>query len=106
MSPIRMKYNKGHNLFYEADMPLDTLQKTLLQIANEAYPARGIISSENGKLAGYPDLNWDDVPAGLKDLENDNLIEQGSIRVSAINEITITGDIEITSKGRNYLKQN
>lgn len=101
-----MQYNKGHNLFYEAEMLLDTLQKTLLQIANDAYPARGIISSENGKLAGYPDLNWDDVPAGLKDLENNNLIEQGSIRVSAINEITITGDIEITSKGRNYLKQN
>lgn len=87
-------------------MPLGTLQKALLQIANKAYPARGIISSENGKLAGHPDLNWDAVPAALKDLENDNLIEQGSIVVSCMNEITVVGDIEITSKGRNYLKQN
>lgn len=87
-------------------MPLDTLQKTLLQIANEAYPAKGIISYENGKLEGYPDLNWDDIPVALKDLENEDLIKQGSVVVSAINEISIVGDIEITSKGRNYLKQN
>jgi len=83
-------------------MPLDTLQKTLLQIANEAYPAKGILSYENDKLTA----NWDNLPSALKDLENDNLIEKGSLIVSCLNEISIVGDIEITSKGRNFLKEN
>ncbi|AMX20885.1 hypothetical protein IEC338SC_p3825 (plasmid) [Acinetobacter pittii] len=87
-------------------MPLDKLQQTLLEIANRAYPAKAIIEYENGKLAGHPDFNWNDLPAALNDLENENLIEKDSVRISADNKITITGELKITSTGRNYLKQN
>lgn len=87
-------------------MPLDKLQQILLEIANRAHPAKAIIENENGKLASHPDFNWSDLPAALNNLENENLIEEGSIRVSALNEITITGELKITSIGRSYLKQN
>lgn len=88
-------------------MPLDKLQLILLKRADAKYPSIEILELENdnNNVVGIPNFTYKEVVIALKELEDNFFIKPDSVRVNDQGPF-ITGNVEITSIGRNYLKQN
>ncbi|QHI24740.1 hypothetical protein Ahae5227_17890 (plasmid) [Acinetobacter haemolyticus] len=90
-------------------MSLNTLQLILLKKADTKYGTFEVLELENNNnnVVGIPDFTYDEVVIALKELEDDFLIEKNSTQSDCLGgKLFITGNIQITSKGHNYLKQN
>ena len=75
----------------------------ILKTANQSYPAITILEIENGRIVGLEKYDLAEIVAAMQDLADEYLINEDVIRISVDNIISITGHLNITSKGRKRL---
>lgn len=83
-------------------MQLDGLKRKILEIANAQYPGVALIEIENNKIVSLYEYEIEDVIKALKELQDNTFIVNAII--IGVDQIVSFGHLEITSKGKNLLK--